>query len=140
MNYYHCLQCCDIPSIEKIDDDNILIECKNHKKLEMKIIDFINNCIQTCYNPNCNNIPKYLINHRYFFCENCLQNCHFSQSEKKIILLDNIYCGKHKNLLIYYCLDCKESKCENCKNEDIKNNHKYFNDEIKNKKKIWIIL
>ena len=135
MNYYHCLKCCDIPSIEKIDDDNILIECKNHKKLEMKIIDFINNCIQTCDCPNCNNIPKYLINHRYFFCENCLQNCHFSQSEKKIILLDNIYCGKHKNLLIYYCLDCKESKCENCKNEDIKNNHNYFNDEIKNKKK-----
>ena len=55
-------------------------------------------------------------------------------------LLENIYCHKHNNLLIEYCLVCKGSKCENCKKEDKKNIHNYLNDDIKNIKKIWIIL
>ena len=138
MNYYHCSQCTNIPSIETINDDNILIECKFHKEQKIKIIDFINNCIQICSFQNCNNIPKYLINEEFFSCENCFQNLFHSKSKNninKIFFLSNIYCSKHKNLLNYYCLDCEESKCENCKKEDIKNNHNYLKDEIKNKKK-----
>ena len=129
MNYYHCLKCTDIPSIEKIDDDKVLIQCKKHGNIEIKINDFINKCIGICN--NCKNIPKYLINNNYFLCGNCLHKYSF----KSKFLLENIYCHKHNNLLIDYCLDCKESKCGNCKNEDIKNNHNYLNDEIKNEKK-----
>ena len=130
MNYYCCLQCIDIPSIKTINGDVILIECKKHKEMKIKIIDFIKNCIKKCVFENCNNIPKYLINRQYFICENCFHKINVTQQQ--YITLQNIYCSKHNNLLTYYCLDCEESKCEKCKKEDINNNHKYL--EIKDKK------
>ena len=68
MNYYHCLDCNNIPSIEKINDDKVLIQCTNHGNKEIKINDFINKCIGICN--NCNNIPKYLIDKSYFLCGN----------------------------------------------------------------------
>ena len=133
MNYYHCLDCTNIPSIEKINDDKVLIYCQNDGKKETKINDFLNKCLEICIFMNCNNIPKYLIDNKYFLCENCLHKYTNSFNSKQ--LLENIYCHKHINLLIDYCLVCNESKCENCKKEDIKNNHNYLNDEIKNEKK-----
>ena len=131
MNYYHCLNCYNIPTIEKINDDKVLIQCKQHGKKEIIINDFINNYIEICNFKNCNNIPKYLIDEQHLLCENCLYKYHYNSKQ----LLENIYCHKHNNLLIDYCLDCEESKCENCKKEDLKNNHNYLNDNIKDEKK-----
>ena len=76
MNYYHCLNCINIPTIEKINDDKILIQCKQHGIKEIKINDFINKCIGICN--NCNNIPKYLIDCRNLLCENCLNKYSFN--------------------------------------------------------------
>ena len=94
MNYYHCLDCNNIPSIEKINDDKVLIQCTNHGNKEIKINDFINKYIIICN--NCNNIPKYLIDKSYFLCGNCLNK----YSIKSKLILKNIYCHKHNNLLI----------------------------------------
>ena len=134
MNYFHCLRCKDIPNIEKINDDEVSIDCEKHGKNIIKINEFINNCIGICKCKNCNNIPMYLIDNKFFLCENCLNEYSFKSIESKKFLKD-FYCDKHKkNLLIDYCLDCKESKCEKCKKDD-KNYHNYLNDNLKEEKK-----
>ena len=134
MNYYRCIDCLRIPLIKQINDDKILIQCELHGDRKMKINDFINKCLYKYKCRYCDNIPMYLIDEKYFLCKNCSQE---KPSDSKKIFLKNINCQKHCNLLIDYCLDCKESKCENCKKEDIKNNHNhnYLNEEIKNEKK-----
>lgn len=114
MNYFHCLRCKDIPNIEKINDDKVSIYCEKHGENIIKINEFINNCIGICECKNCNNIPKYLIDNKFFLCENCLNEYSFKSKESKKLLKD-FYCDKHKNLLIDYCLDCEKSKCENVK-------------------------
>ena len=132
MNYFHCLHCKDIPNIEKINDDKVLIYCEKHGKNIIKINEFINNCIGICKCKNCNNIPMYLIDNKFFLCENCLNEYSFKSIESKKLLKD-FYCDKHKNLLIDYCLDCKESKCEKCKKDDKK--CRYLSDNLKKEKK-----
>lgn len=136
MNYFHCLHCKDIPKIKKINDDEVSIYCEKHGENKIKINEFINNCIGICECEYCNNIPMYLIDNKFFLCENCLNEYPPKPIESKKLLKD-FYCDKcdkHKNLLIDYCLDCKESKCEKCKKDD-KNNHNYLNDNLKEEKK-----
>ena len=133
MNYFHCLHCKDIPKIEKINDDEVSIYCKKHGENKIKINEFINNCIGICECKNCDDIPMYLIDNKFFLCENCLNEYSFKSKESKKLLKD-FYCDKHKNLLIDYCLECKESKCEKCKKDD-KECRNYLSDNLKKEKK-----
>ena len=132
MNYYDCLNCIDIQNIENIKDDEVLIDCKKHGKKAIKINDFINNCIGIYKCHFCNNIPMCLIDNKFFLCENCLNEYPSELKESKKLLKD-FYCDKHNNLLIDYCLDCNESKCEKCKKDN--KNHKYLNDYLNDKLK-----
>ena len=139
MNYYDCLNCIDIQNIENIKDDEVIIYCKKHEKKAIKINDFINKCIGIYKCQFCNNIPNIpmcLIDNKFFLCENCLNEYPIELKESKKLLKD-FYCDKHNNLLIDYCLETNESKCEKCK-KDNKNYHyfnDYLNDKIKEEKK-----
>ena len=133
MNYYHCLNCIDIQNIENIKDDEVLIDCKKHGKKAIKINDFINKCIGIYKCQFCNNIPNIpmcLIDNKFFLCENCLNEYPIELKESKKLLKD-FYCDKHNNLLIDYCLDCNESKCEKCIIDN--KNHHYLNDDLNDK-------
>ena len=154
-NYeFLCCKCGKIPEILKVHTDNSKIEfnCKSCGIYEILVDNYFDRLFQKNYYKNCSKCRnKGIYNKKFFYCENCKINiCEICKKDKKdhdehTCKVENkrdhyffnrcVYC-ENKNIKpnkYYYCLNCKNDICEECKNNcETKDRHQCI-DEIEKK-------
>ena len=108
--HYFSKKCHNFPSIEFIDDENVLYSCAKHEQEKIPIEDF--------FDPN---------NKFYFYKDNNeSNNNNFNNKEK----LYKLRCYKHKKIkgykYKYYCLNCQKNICGECCPNHLGDNHNLF--------------
>ena len=132
-----CPNCQNIPKALLTDKENILLSCINcglgkDESIE-KIINgsskWIKKLIYYCNNKHKNKIPakNFCEECKLLLCESCLI-IHNKDNEKikhKLTEFKDLYynfCEIHNHILLYYCENCNDEICKECKKSHI--NHK----------------
>jgi len=138
-----CYKCGMIPEILNVHTDNSKIEfnCKNCGIYEILVDNYFDRLFQKNYYKICSKCrTKGIYKNKFFYCENCKKNIcdickkhHNNEHKCKIENKRDHYfvnrCDECENTKItinkyYYCINCKNDICEECKNkcEECKNN------------------
>ena len=102
--------------------------CNNNYNTEIKMA--LNEFLEKSH-LICNECRKAIIEQKFLFCKNCNNYIHFDCGKNHFSNNKHIdfeftdknnllnFCKEHKSILIFRCLDCKESFCWECE----RNNH-----------------
>ena len=142
MSQYTCDECSEIPKIISTNFENksILIKCKNHGQKEIKLRDYLINCLK--FNPN--NWKCAVSDHYqqlskeefiycqcgFVFCQQCF-GVHKLKTNHNKLIESSKYFLRCKNPEHFgdkysgYCLDCNDNFCEKC--EQNHKNHSTIN-------------